>query len=121
NNPSHNRFAVLIALAHGLQEFGILRACLWMFIVYDVRTPSLRMKDSLTVDGGRMHGIPIRREPVRRPLISDERNQTKATLFASADKVIVIGPIELIIAICLDMLPNEVHPQTVSAKFDHLI
>ncbi|OQA27073.1 MAG: hypothetical protein BWY59_01171 [Verrucomicrobia bacterium ADurb.Bin345] len=121
DDPAGDRLRVLVAAAHGANPFRVLRARLRMFVVDDVGLPPVRVRDALGIDFRRMHRVPLVREPVRRPLVTDQREDAQAALLARLDEVIVVLPLEVVVGILLDVLPDDVNAHRVRAHLHHLV
>ena len=121
DDPAGNRLRVLVARAHVAEEFGVLGARGGRLVPDDVGLPPVGVVDAARVRRRRVHGVPLVREPVRRPLVPDQREDPDVALFAGLHQVVVVGPAPLVVPVLLDVLPDKVGSDRVAAHLDDLV
>ncbi len=120
-DPPGNGLVGRIAAAHRREELGILRARRGSFVADDVGLPAVGVQDAFRIGLGRVHRVPGIRKPVRRPLVTHQREDSDVAFLAFLDKQVVVGPTPDVVALLLDVLPDEIHANAVRAHLDHLI
>jgi len=121
DDPTGDRFRIFVTAADVGEELGVLRARLRMLVIDDVGLPAFRMINAFRIRAWGVHRVHVVREPVRRPLITDQGEDLDVAFFARADQVVIVVPIEKVVAAPFDVLPNEIHADGVGAHAHHIV